>query len=101
MAKNIQITATQALSLLSTHKDKTVNKVHTMESAGPIVMGCDMTLTTIEAALKACKKGDICLSGPNMRRSGHGVAYWQKTGSWLFLETDKKKLDDFYKIKLV
>ena len=86
----------EALSLLETHKEAKKLRVHTFEGGGFGLMGCDMDLTKIKQELKESFERDVdnvCLAGPNMRGMEHGVAYVTKQDRWLFLATNKTKLD--------
>jgi hypothetical protein len=84
------LTIIEALDLLNIHIESGKKKVHTLSGNG-FLMGCDYTLSSIKKHLKETKH--ICLSGPNMRGMGHGVAFLESKSGYTFLETDKKKLD--------
>lgn len=86
----------EALSLLAPHKEGKKLRVHSLEGNGLYMAGCDIDLSEIKKYFKASKH--LCLSGPNMRGMGHGVAFFHpKYERYTFLETDKKKLDEFFK----
>ncbi len=90
------LTPMEALDLLSIHLEGKKKRVHTLEGFGGIaVMGCDIDLTNIKKIIK--KSEYIGLAGSNMTGMGHGVAIDQKGKGYLFLETDKIKLDAIYK----
>jgi hypothetical protein len=93
-----ELTPKEALELLQTHLEGKKKRLHTFEG-GAFLMGCDMDLSTIKERLNNSKH--ICLSGKNMKAMGHGVAYKQESGSYLFLETDKKKLEAIHKARKI
>ncbi len=90
-AKSI-LTPNEALELLSIHLEKRKKRVHTMTSSTFALMGCDMDLSQIKAIFKKAEIDDISLSGPNMRGISHGVGV-RYNNEWMFLETDKVKID--------
>ncbi len=94
------LTAQEAMDLLSIHSEDGKERVHTMEGGVGFIMGCDMDLTTIKKALKASDNDGIRLSGPNMRGACHGVAIWYRNG-WLFLETNKAKVDAIHELRKI
>lgn len=91
------LTMKEALELLSPHLEKRKKRIHTFTNGGPILMGCDVDLTSIKKRLKLCKEDDITLSGPHMRAMGHGVAFWDDKEGWMFLESDRTKIDAIHK----
>jgi len=88
-----KLSISEALSLLSIHLEGKKKRVHTFEG-GVFLFGCDIDLSDLKSKLK--ETGYIGLSGGNMRNMGHGVAIEQDRG-FLFLETDKVKLDAIFK----
>jgi len=93
---NTILSIEEALSLLDTHIEKRKKRVHTYECGGFGLMGCDMDYSQIKRELKETFErnvDNICLAGPNMRGMQHGVAYVTKHDRWLFLATNKAKLD--------
>lgn len=89
------LTSKEALELLSTHKEKNKLRVHSIDSGGGFMMGCDIDLKTIKEYFG--KSEHICLSGLNMRGIGHGVAFFHpKTNRYVFLKTDENKLKDIH-----
>jgi hypothetical protein len=97
-AKTI-LTVEEALDLLAPHLEGRKKRVHTFEGMAFGLMGCDMDLTSVKATLKKCECDEIALSGVNMRRMGHGVAFFVKGRGWTFLETDSKKIDSIHKTR--
>lgn len=93
-----ELTHEEALKLLEVHLEGKKKRVHTFEG-GMFLFGCDMDLSTIKERLKESKH--ICLSGKNMKAMGHGVAYKQKNESYLFLNTDKVKLEAIHKARKI
>lgn len=94
-----QLTAKEAIELLAPHKEKTKLRVHTFQSMGFGLMGCDWDLKDVKAKFKICKPDEIALSGSNMKGMGHGVAFWEANRGWTFLETDKVKIDAIHKLR--
>ncbi len=92
------LTPSEALDLLAPHLEKRKKRIHTL-SGGAFMMGCDVDLTKVKQYLKKADADGIVLSGPNMKGMGHGVAVW--TDTWLFLETDKDKLEAIYKLRKI
>ena len=96
----LQLTKEEALELLAPHLEGKKKRVHTFNGGYfGILMGCDMDLTEVKKALKNCKEDEISLSGANMRGMGHGVAYYTEKNGWIFLESDKKKIDTINKLR--
>ena len=93
------LTAKEALALLSTHKGHARVRVHTFESIGPTLIGCDMDLRTIKELFKSCKEKEIALSGDNMRGMGHGVGFFRAGIGWTFLETDGAKINKIFELR--
>jgi len=91
------LTADEALALLAPHKEGRKLRVHTYEGAGFALFGCDIDLSILEKRIKACESGDVALSGKNMRGAGHGVALFTEGKGWMFLQSDKKKIDAIFK----
>ena len=93
---NTILSIEEALSLLDTHIENRKKRVHTFEGAVFGLMGCDMDYSQIKTELKESFErnvDNICLAGPSMRGMQHGVAYVTKKDRWLFLATNKAKLD--------
>lgn len=110
MAKKIKVdidlvkrilTSEEALDLLETHMVKKKKRVHSFTDAGIAIMGCNIDLSVIKTRLKALKGDDIQLAGTNMRNVGHGVAYWEANQGWVFLATDKVKLEVILKVRKI
>ena len=87
------LTAKEALSLLSKHKEGGRLQVHSFEGMGGIIMGCDISLASIKEHFKTSKR--ICLAGPSMKGLGHGVAFL-RNDNFIFLETDNAKLKELF-----
>jgi hypothetical protein len=91
-----KLTAEEALKLLAPHKEDGKLRVHSLESGGFYMAGCDIDLDTVKEYFQKSK--DIRLAGPNMYGMGHGLGFFHpKYKRYTFLETDKKKLDKFHK----
>lgn len=89
----------EALELLSTYKEDGKKRIHTMEKAFFAIMGCGMDLTEVKRRMKLCKDGEIFISDVV---GGHGVVFLDHTrNAWLFLETDRDKLDAIKKLKRI
>ena len=94
-----RLTSTEALKLLEVHTEGKKKRVHTFDGFGGILMGCDIDLTGIKKKFKNAEY--IGLAGVNMTGMGHGVAIQEKGKGYLFLATDKKKLEAIYKKKKI
>ena len=92
---NCDLTIKEALELLAPHKEEGILKVHSFVGLGAILMGCDMSLKSVKKHFKETKR--IVLSGPHMRGMGHGIAYFDEKQGYVFLETDKEKIDNINK----
>ncbi len=90
------LTTKQALSLLAPHLEKRKKRIHTLQNSGFALMGCNIDFKDVKERLtKADNNGDICISGNNAQGSGHGVALYEDGKGWLFLKTDRQKLEAY------
>lgn len=78
-----------ALKALAFRKDGRRKIVHSFQSFGPILMGCDITITSIREKFKKAKPDEIRIAGKNMSGMSHGICVWEEGRGWLFLETEK------------
>ena len=90
-----ELTAKEAIGLLSSHLEGKKKRVHTFTGFGGMLMGCDIDLSNLKKRLSKAKS--IMLAGPNMKGMGHGVALEEEGKGFMFLETDSKKLEAIYK----
>jgi hypothetical protein len=90
-----QLTPKEAETLIAVHLEGKTKRVHTFSGGGGILMGCDIDLSDLKKRFKTAEY--IGLAGINMTGMGHGIAIQEKGKGYLFLETDKKKLDAVYK----
>ena len=95
--KIIALTADEALKVLLPHKEGRKQRVHSFMGAGICILGCDIDLSSVKKELK--ESSSIVFAGPNMRGMGHGIAYLDKNETYVFLETDDKKLSALKKEK--
>ncbi len=94
------LTIEEALDLLAPHMDKKKKRIHTMTGYRPILMGCDVDLSIIKKRMKGCSVDGIRLSGQYMRGANHGVAVFF-INEWMFLATDKSKVDAIHKLRKI
>ena len=90
-----ELSPSEALGLLYSHLEGKKKRVHTFDGFGWMLMGCDIDLSDLTKRLKSAEH--ICLAGKNMKGMGHGVAMKEKDKSYLFLETDRAKIESIYK----
>ncbi len=90
-----KLTPAEALKLLSPHTEGKKQRVHSFDGFGGILLGCDIDLSDIKKKFKTAEY--IGLAGPGMTGMGHGVVFKEKGKNFLFLESDKKKLEAVYK----
>ena len=82
-----KITLTNAISIL-----KKGSYVHTFRNHGNMLFGCDYKKNDIIAKMRQFKD-TLELTGENARAMSHGIAI--NDGQYLFIETEKDKIDIF------
>ena len=93
------LTSKEALSLLEPHLEGRKKRVHTFEGFSGILIGCDVDLTIIKKRFKEAGKDDLALAGSSMRGIGHGVGIFDERIGWMFIESDKERVDAMHKEK--
>jgi hypothetical protein len=90
-----KLTPEEALSLVEVFEEFGRDRTHSLSGTGFGMFGCNMDMTSVEAYIK--KEGEARIAGPNMNAMGHGIAFFKQGEGYIFIQTNKEKLDALIK----